>query len=57
MEKKLAEFIVKFGKDHKLETMVDKVGNVIIKKPATKGMENRKGVILQSHIDMVPQKK
>jgi dipeptidase D len=56
MEKKLAEFIVKFGKDHKLETMVDKVGNVIIRKPATKGMENRKGVILQSHIDMVPQK-
>jgi dipeptidase D len=56
MEKKLAEFIVKFGRDHKLETSVDKVGNVIIRKPATKGMENRKGVILQSHIDMVPQK-
>ena len=43
--------------EHNLETMADKVGNVIIrKKPATKGMENRKGVILQAHLDMVPQK-
>lgn len=55
-EKKLAEFIVKFGKDHGLETIMDKVGNVIISKPATKGMENRKGIILQCHLDMVPQK-
>ena len=55
-EKKLAEFIVRFGKEHGLETIVDKVGNVIIRKPATKGMENRKGIILQSHLDMVPQK-
>jgi dipeptidase D len=55
-ELKLAEYIVKFGKDNKLETVVDKVGNVIIRKPATKGMENRKGVILQGHLDMVPQK-
>ena len=55
-EKKIAEFIVKFGKDHKLETVVDKAGNVIIRKPATKGMEKRKGVILQTHLDMVPQK-
>ncbi len=45
-----------FGKRNKLETIVDKVGNVIIRKPATKGMENRKGVILQTHLDMVPQK-
>lgn len=35
-EKKIAEFIVKFGKDHGLETMIDKVGNVIVRKPATK---------------------
>ncbi|MGA1976486.1 MAG: aminoacyl-histidine dipeptidase [Bacteroidales bacterium] len=56
MEKKLADYIVRFGKAHKLETQIDKVGNVIIRKPATKGMENRKGVILQSHMDMVPQK-
>jgi dipeptidase D len=55
-EKKIAEFIVKFGEDHGLETMVDKVGNVIIRKHATKGMENRMGVILQIHLDMVPQK-
>ncbi|MGD0581530.1 MAG: aminoacyl-histidine dipeptidase [Bacteroidales bacterium] len=55
-EKRIAEFIVKVGKDHGLETMVDKVGNVIVRKPATKGMENRMGVILQTHLDMVPQK-
>jgi dipeptidase D len=55
-EKAIAAFIVKFGKDHGFETIVDKVGNVIIRKPATKGMENRKGVILQCHLDMVPQK-
>jgi dipeptidase D len=56
MEKRLADYMVKFAKDHKLESMVDKVGNVIIRKPATKGMEKRKGVILQAHLDMVPQK-
>ena len=55
-EQKMVEYIVEFGKKHKLETIVDKVGNVIIRKPATKGMENRKGVILQTHLDMVPQK-
>jgi dipeptidase D len=55
-EQKMVEHIVEFGKKHKLETIVDKVGNVIIRKPATKGMENRKGVILQTHLDMVPQK-
>jgi dipeptidase D len=55
-EKKVADFVVKFGKEHKLETIVDKVGNVIIRKPATKGLEKRKGIILQAHLDMVPQK-
>jgi dipeptidase D len=55
-EKKLAEYVAKFGRDNKLDTVVDKVGNVIIRKPATRGMENRKGIILQTHIDMVPQK-
>ena len=39
-----------------LESFVDEAGNVIIRKPATPGMENRKGVILQAHMDMVPQK-
>jgi dipeptidase D len=52
----MVEFMENFGKKHKLETIVDKVGNVIIRKPATKGMENRKGVIFQTHLDMVPQK-
>jgi dipeptidase D len=55
-EKRMVDFVVKFGKDHKLETVVDKTGNVIIRKPATKGMEKRKGVIFQTHLDMVPQK-
>src|SRR4030042_680155 len=55
-EKRMVDYIVKFGREHKLETMVDKVGNVIIRKPAAKGMEKRKGVILQTHLDMVPQK-
>jgi dipeptidase D len=55
-EKKIADFVVKFGKEHNLETIVDKVGNVIIRKPATKGLEKRKGIILQTHLDMVPQK-
>ena len=39
-----------------MESFVDEVGNVIIRKPATPGMENRKGIILQAHMDMVPQK-
>ncbi|TAJ15571.1 aminoacyl-histidine dipeptidase [Marinilabiliaceae bacterium JC017] len=50
------EYVEKFGKSLGLETIRDEVGNVIIRKPATPGMENRKGVILQGHIDMVPQK-
>ena len=49
-------FMKKFGEDLGLETVVDPVGNVIIRKPATPGMENRKGIILQGHLDMVPQK-
>jgi dipeptidase D len=55
-EKRAAEFVKKFGERLKLKTIVDDVGNVLIKKPATPGMEKRKGVILQSHLDMVPQK-
>ncbi|GAF01514.1 aminoacyl-histidine dipeptidase [Saccharicrinis fermentans] len=55
-EKKAADYIVEFGKNLGLETLVDDIGNVIIKKPATPGMENRKTVVLQGHIDMVPQK-
>jgi dipeptidase D len=55
-EQRAAEFVRKFGERLKLKTIVDDAGNVIIKKPATPGMEKRKGVILQSHLDMVPQK-
>ena len=55
-EERVIEFIKNFGNKLKLETMVDKVGNVIIKKPATSGMENKKAVVLQSHLDMVHQK-
>ena len=55
-EKRIVDYVVKFGKDCKLETIVDKTGNVLIRKPATRGMEKRKGVVLQTHLDMVPQK-
>lgn len=55
-EKKAVEYVRKFGEKLGLKTIVDNAGNVIIKKPATAGMEKRKGVILQSHLDMVPQK-
>ena len=49
---KVTEFLINFGKGLGLESFVDEAGNVIIRKPATPGMENRKGVILQAHMDM-----
>ena len=55
-EEKIQAFMVNFGKSLGLATEKDAVGNVIIRKPATPGMENRKGIILQGHLDMVPQK-
>ncbi|MCL4483671.1 MAG: aminoacyl-histidine dipeptidase [Bacteroidetes bacterium] len=55
-EEKIQEFMVKFGKSLGLETEKDAVGNVVIRKPATPGMENRKGIVMQCHLDMVPQK-
>lgn len=55
-EDKIQKFMLDFGKGLGLETIRDEVGNIIIRKPATKGMENKKGVILQAHLDMVPQK-
>ncbi len=55
-EERVIEFMKDFGKKLGLETIEDEVGNVIIRKPATPGMENRKGVVLQSHLDMVHQK-
>ena len=55
-EEKIQNWAENLGKDLGLETFKDNAGNVIIRKPATPGMENRKGVILQGHLDMVPQK-
>ena len=55
-EEKIQDWAVNYGKKLGLETVKDDAGNVIIRKPATPGMENRKGVILQGHLDMVPQK-
>lgn len=55
-EEKMIEYLKEFGKSHHLETLVDEVGNVLIRKPATPGYENRETVILQSHMDMVCEK-
>jgi len=52
----VTRYVSDFGKNLGLETLQDEVGNVLIRKPATSGMENSKTVILQSHLDMVPQK-
>lgn len=55
-EEKMIEYLKNWGESHGLDTRVDKTGNVIIRKPATPGYENRKTVILQSHMDMVCDK-
>jgi dipeptidase D len=55
-EERVIKFIKDFGASLQLETIEDEVGNVIIKKPATPGMENRQTVVMQSHLDMVHQK-
>ena len=55
-EERVIEFMVDFGKKLQLQTLVDGVGNVIITKPATKGFENKKTIVMQSHLDMVHQK-
>jgi dipeptidase D len=55
-EERIQDFAFQFGKNLGLETIKDKAGNILIRKPSTPGMENRKGVILQGHLDMVPQK-
>ena len=54
--KEVGEFVMEFGKALGLETLQDETGNVLIRKPAYPGMENHDGVILQAHLDMVPQK-
>ncbi|MDA0146818.1 aminoacyl-histidine dipeptidase [Vibrio sp. LaRot3] len=55
-EEALAQYIVNWAQEQGLDVRRDPTGNVFIKKPATPGMENKKGVVLQAHIDMVPQK-
>lgn len=55
-EEKVSKYLYEWAKSHGLDAERDKVGNVIIRKPATKGYENRKGVVLQGHMDMVPAK-
>ncbi len=54
-EQKAVEYMYEWGKSLGLETIKDEVGNIIIRKPATPGMENRTGIIFQAHLDMVPQ--
>ena len=54
--KEIADFLVNYGKSLGLETLQDEIGNVLIRKPASAGYENHPGVILQGHMDMVPQK-
>ena len=55
-EEKMIAFLKAFGEELGLPTVVDETGNVCISKPATPGYENRKTVILQSHMDMVCEK-
>ena len=55
-EGRVIEFMRKFGQSLGLETVVDQVGNVIIRKPASPGMEDRTPIVMQSHLDMVHQK-
>ncbi|MCH5310199.1 MAG: aminoacyl-histidine dipeptidase [Prevotella sp.] len=53
---KIQQFLLDFGKEAGVEAFKDPAGNIVFRKPATPGMENRKGVIMQAHMDMVPQK-
>ena len=53
---KVQQFLLDFAKQAGVEAFIDEGNNVVMRKPASAGMENRKGVILQAHMDMVPQK-
>lgn len=55
-KEEVSAFLANYGRSLGLETIVDEIGNVIIRKPASPGYENHPGVILQGHMDMVPQK-
>ena len=50
------EFVMNWAKENGIHAEMDEAFNILLSKPATPGMENRKGVILQGHLDMVPQK-
>ena len=52
-EAKIIDFLVDFAKEHQIEYQKDEIGNVVMRKPATPGMEDRPMVILQAHMDMV----
>ena len=53
---KIQAFLLQWGKDAGIETWQDEAGNILMRKPATAGLEGRKGLVLQAHMDMVPQK-
>ena len=53
---KISEYIVEFAKSKELSYSIDEAGNIVVYKPASKGMEKRKGMVVQAHIDMVGQK-
>lgn len=55
-EGKVQEYLLKWGEEHGVDVRRDDTGNIIFSAPATPGYENRKGVIMQAHMDMVPQK-
>jgi len=55
-EERIADFLIQFASNHHLSHQLDEAGNVILRKPATPGYENRQGVILQCHMDMVCEK-
>ncbi|MBQ5714938.1 MAG: beta-Ala-His dipeptidase, partial [Alistipes sp.] len=55
-EEKIRQYLVDFAVANNIEHSVDEAGNVYMSKPATPGMEGRKGIVLQAHMDMVPQK-
>ena len=53
---KVQQFLLDWAKEHQVDAFLDPAGNIVMRKPATPGYENRKGVLLQAHMDMVPQK-
>lgn len=55
-EEKIIAYLLQFGKDNGIETIKDEIGNIIMRKPATKGFEDLTPIILQSHVDMVCEK-